>query len=128
MWYSVHAFLYFKYKDGVQDDYFGWENIYLIEAQSPDEAREKGIARAKEDEGDCAGSLTSNGRPASLTFAGLVKFVECADLDLETGRPVDGTELSYSSVSLPSRREFESFVSGRTATVIYHGVAEETAG
>jgi Domain of unknown function (DUF4288) len=125
MWYAVHAFLYFQYKDGSQDEYFGYENIYLVEADSVEEARTKGIARAKKDEGDSEGTLTSNGRPATLVFGGLLKFVECTDLDLQSEKPVDGTELSYSEMTMPNKQEFDNFVSGHTAKVIYHGVEDD---
>jgi hypothetical protein len=125
MWYAVHAFLYFKYKDGLQDEYFGYENIYLIKAESVEEARTKGTARAREDEGDDNASITSNGRPAARTFAGILKIVDCEDLDLETGEPTNGTELSYSELTLPNKREFDKYVSGQSATVVIHGVDDD---
>ena len=40
-WYSASAIFYFEYKDGKQDDYLVWENVYLLEASSVDEARSK---------------------------------------------------------------------------------------
>ena len=125
MWYSVHAFLYFQFKDGSQDEYFGHENIYLIEAESPEEAQTKGKKRAKQDEGDDDGSLTLNDRPATRTLGGILKVVECTDLDLDTDKPVDGTELTYSDLILPNKHEFDKFVSGRSSTLVYLGFDED---
>jgi hypothetical protein len=127
MWFAVHAFHYFQYKDGIQDEYSGWENIYLIEAENVAEARMKGLFRAKADEGDSEGTLTVNGRPATVVLGGILKLVDCIDLDLVTDKPVNGTEVSYTDLTLPSKEEFEKFVSGKTATVVYQGFDEDNA-
>ena len=124
MWYACHAFFYFQYKEGEQTEFSGWENIYLIEAESFDQALVKGKTRALEDEGDSDGSLTCNDRPARLTLAAILKVVECIDLDLETDKPIHGTELSYSDVTVSNRDEFEKLIAGRSAVLTYHGVKE----
>jgi hypothetical protein len=128
VYYACHAFLYFQYKDGNQTDFFGHENIYLIKAESPDEALAKGRIRAQQDEGDDDGSLRCNGRPARYTLASILKVVECIDLDLETDKPVHGTELSYSDFTVVNRSEFEKLIAGQSATVIYHGASDDDKG
>ena len=120
MWYCVHAILYFEYKDGNQGDYVVWEHLYLIKADNPQEAGDKGKIRAKQDEGDSSGGLTVNERPARLKYAGIRKIVDCQDLDMHTMLPTDGTELSYSELIVESPDEFEKLISGDPAAIIYN--------
>jgi len=119
MWYCVHAFLYFAYKDGDQCDYPGWENMYLIEADSVDQARQKGRDRARADEGDSEGTLTYDGRPAKVTLAGLIKIIACEDLDLDTGKPSDGTEVSYTDLLIADKTQLQNLLAGEPAVVTY---------
>lgn len=119
-WYAVHALHFFQYKNGRQDDYLVWEHVYLIHAESFHDARQRGEQRAKHDEGDSKSTLTLNDRPARLVFARIRKVVECQDLDLESGQPIDGTELSYSEFTT-SPEEFAKLSSGKSAVVVYHG-------
>jgi hypothetical protein len=122
MWYCVHALFYFEYRDGNQDDYLVWENMYLIQATSPDEAKAKGEFQAmkteKESEDD---SLKLNERPARFKFAAIRKVVECQDLDEQTGRPTDGTEISYSEFMVSNKEDFSKLICASTATVDYIG-------
>jgi len=64
-WYAASIIMLTKFKDGIQDKYPVWENVILIEGNSPDEASEKALARAREDEGDSAGTYLWEDRPAS---------------------------------------------------------------
>jgi hypothetical protein len=125
MWYAVHALHYFEYKEGEQSDYLVWEHVYLIRAESFDKARERGELRAKQDETDSAGSLTVNDRLARLRFAAIRKVVECQDLDLRSGQPTDGTELSYSEFKASNSAEFAKLTTGESAAVLYLGKEAE---
>jgi hypothetical protein len=120
MWYCVHALLYFRYKDGKQDEFPAWENLYLIKAPSVETARLEGERRAKQDETDSDGTLSYNERPATLTFAGILRVVECEDLDMNSGLPISGTELSYNELTIPDKIEFDKLVRGESANVIVH--------
>jgi hypothetical protein len=120
-WYSVHALHYFEYIDGEQNDHLVWEHVYLIRADSFDQARQRGELRARQDETDSAGSLTLNERPARLRFAAIRKAVECQDLDIQSGLPTDGTELSYSEFNVSSQAEFAKLTAGESASVSYLG-------
>ncbi|MDM8530551.1 DUF4288 domain-containing protein [Anaerolineales bacterium HSG25] len=115
-WYTAHAIMYVKFKDGNQDKYPFWENIILIEATSSDEAFEKAEQRAKEDEGDSRGSFTHEGRPAIRLFAGLRRLVSCVDAE---ERPNHGTELTYSEMEVTSKADFEKLVNGESVMVLY---------
>ncbi len=120
-WFSVHALHYFEYKQGEQNDFCVFEHVYLIRADSSEEAFQRGKIRAKQDEGDSSGSLTINDRAACLRFAGIRVVVECQDLDLETGLPTDGTELTYSEFTVDTRDELAKLIAGEPALVVYDG-------
>ena len=53
-WYVAHVIMYVKFKDGVQDSYPIWENLYLIKASSPAKAWEKAHKYGREAEGIAA--------------------------------------------------------------------------
>jgi len=127
MWYCAHALHYFEYEDGKQDDYLVQENIYLIQAASPDEAMAKGELQGKTVETHLDGSgLRLNDRPARLRFVTIRKVVECQDLDEQTEILTEGgIELSYSEYIISSKDEFEKMIHGKTATVDYLGGEDE---
>jgi len=115
-WYAAHAIMYVKVKDGRQDKYPFWENIILIEAETDDQAFQKAEARARDDEGDSQGTLTYQGRPANLVFAGIRRLVSCTDpLD----QPTDGTEITYLEMEIESEDCFTKLLNGEPVQVRY---------
>jgi hypothetical protein len=120
MWYAAHVIMYFKFKDGVQDSFTVYENIFLVEASSTDEGFQKAARFAEADEGDDHASLTCDGRPATRTFAGIRKLVQVdggmADLD---DRPVDGAEVTYSVFEVKNEKALKRLVAGKAVTVRY---------
>src|SRR5262245_56427996 len=120
MWYCVHALHYFECQSGSQDSYLVWEHMYLIKANSPDDAKSKGELRAQRDEPHTDTRTMLNDRPAQLRFACIRKVVECQDLHILSSMPVDGTELSYSEYSV-SPGEFSNLIEARSAAVVYLG-------
>lgn len=127
MWYCAHVLHYFQYDDEKQDSFLVQENIYLVQATSPDEAMVKGELQGKKVEQYLEGSgLCLNDRPASLRFASVRKVVECQDLDGQVEIPTDEEiELTYSEYIVSSKEEFEKLIHGRTATVDYVGGEDE---
>jgi hypothetical protein len=113
-WYAAHAMMYVRFKDGVQNKYPFWENIFLIQADSDEEAFEKAEQRAKEDEGDSCGSFTWEERPASWSFAGIRKVVDCAEA---TDQPTDGTELTFLEMEVDSEAAFSKLLNGEPVMV-----------
>ena len=83
-WFAAHAIFYFEAKDGPQDSFSIWENVYLVEAKDDDEAWRKADVWARQNEGDSDGSLFWNDRPATLRYAGIRKLIT---VSLERGRP-----------------------------------------
>ena len=47
MWYAAHAVMLFRLKEGEQTEFPIWENIFLIEAATPEETHQKAEARAR---------------------------------------------------------------------------------
>jgi hypothetical protein len=109
--------MYVKFKDGNQDKYPIWENIILIEASSSDEAWDKAIIRAREDEDESPrGESFWEGRPFKFVFAGIRRLVACVD---EDSRPTDGTEITYSQMELPDSDSLSKFLKGEEVFLRY---------
>jgi hypothetical protein len=119
MWYCVHAIHYFEYTIPVQSDYLVWEHLYLIKAESREEARDKGEFRARQDESAPGEMSKVNNRSARLRFITIRKVVDCEDLDLDSNYPTDGTELSYSEFIPLNQEEFNKLAHGHAAIVKY---------
>jgi hypothetical protein len=123
MWYAAHAILYIAFKDGNQDSFPIWENVYLIAAADEEEAWRVAKQRAHEDEGDSEGSLTSNGRPAEWRFAGIRKLITVSHIS-ESGtdddQPVHGAEITYSEFEVTTAAELETLVAGDSLLIHYH--------
>lgn len=115
-WYTAHAIMYVRFKEGPQDSYPFWENIILIEADSDDEAMSKATKRAQEDEGDSQGTFTWSGRPAQWHFAGIRKLIACEDPDTAPG---DGTEITYLEMEVSDKASFSKLINGEPVEVRY---------
>lgn len=117
-WFSAHAILYFKLKSGVQDRVSVWENVYLIEAEDVDGAWEKAEARARQEEGDDDGTLSVDGQPATLVFAGIRKMSEVAHAE-EEGRLRSGDEITYSEFEVTGEESIRALMAGEEVSVTF---------
>lgn len=115
-WYAAHAILYVKLKSGRQETVPFWENIYLIGADTEEEAMVKAIERAREDEGDSRSTFTWAGRPAAWCFAGIRKLVECESPDSQPG---NGTEITYLEMEVDSEDALTRLMNGEPVEVWY---------
>lgn len=116
-WYTAHLVTWFRFKEGPQQYFPVQENLVLIEAASPDEARAKALAKGREYEGDSDGSLRCDDRPATLVFGGIRRLIECDDSDQ---RPRDCTEVSYQDFVLETHADLQRMIAGeevRGATI-----------
>ncbi len=118
-WFIAHAILYTRFKDGNQNIYPIWENMYLIGGDDSTDVFQKAIDRAKRDTGDSSGSYTYDGRPATWEFAGIRKIIECVD------SPEDGVEVSYSTLEVSTYDALERLARGDTVDVTYVGDEDE---
>lgn len=107
-----------KFKDGNQDSYPIWENVFLIEADTPENAGEKAIEIAKTNEGDSENSLTWDDRPATLVFAGLRKLLTVSHPDADEAK-LDGAEITFSEFQIDDKESFQRYVDGKDVTIKY---------
>jgi hypothetical protein len=118
-WYAVSAVLLFRFKEGSQDVWPIWENVYLVSADSPEEAESKGAALAKEAAGNDDGSLTCNRRPARLEFRGIRKVLTIQNVHAAGDDPVDGAEITFSEMELRSEGDLQALVEGKPVPITY---------
>lgn len=115
-WYAVSTIMYAKFKDGNQNQFPVWENVILVVADSPDEALGKATRIAREEEGDSSGTFLYEKRPATMTFGGIRKVIECKNSE---SRPDDGTEITYSVLQVNTQEEFDKLIRGDPTLVLY---------
>jgi hypothetical protein len=118
-WYAVSTILVFRFKEGQQDVWPVWENVYLVSAESPVAAEAKAAAFAKLAEGDDDGSLTVEGRLATRQFCGIRKVITVKSPTVPGDEPVDGAEVTFSELELRSETEIQELVDGKAVTVKY---------
>ncbi|WP_158502003.1 DUF4288 domain-containing protein [Vitiosangium sp. GDMCC 1.1324] len=121
-WYAASAVMYFQLKNEPQDEFYIWENVYLLEAPNGAEARRKAEHFGKLEEGD-DDTLTLDGKPARLVFGGIRKLLTCApaiggssgDNDIIE----DGVEATYNAFTVSSREKLDAFIRGEPVEVLY---------
>lgn len=122
-WYTAHVITYIRYKAQRQETFPVYENLVLIAATSTQEAVQKAADKARlEYVGDSEGTLTSDGEPAEMVFAGVRKVVLVDDSD---ERPGDGTELSYTEMQVSSIEDIERLAAGQTLPVRLDAVVDQ---
>jgi hypothetical protein len=113
-WYAAHAIMYFQLTDGPQDSFQVHENVYLVQADAPNQAWDKAQRLARRDEVDNHGSLRVGERPAQLVFGSIRKVVSVAH-EGPDGQLGDGDELTYSEFSWPIGQRWTSSSEPRTS-------------
>jgi Domain of unknown function (DUF4288) len=116
-WFAAHVIMHYQMTEGVQDRYTGYENIFLVEANTPEEAIEHGAARGREDEGDCSGTLTVDGRPARLVLDGVRKVVKVLHAPRDR-HPAAGDEISYSEFEIADADLLRRFATGEAVPLV----------
>lgn len=120
MWFAAHVIMYFKFKDGQQDSYTVWENVFLVEAATAEEGLRKAERLGRAEESDSEGSLTCEGRPCTLTYAGVRKLITVqGGVDNPEDLPVDGAEVTYSQLVVKDAKALARLVGGKPVTVRY---------
>ena len=115
-WYSAHIILYLELREGAQDHYLVWENIFLIGAGSNAESFEPAERLGRSADEDDDPTLTLDGKPARWVFAGVRKLVECVD---PTERPGDGTEVTYNELIANSIEDVKKLAGGEDVRITY---------
>lgn len=117
-WYSASAIMFVQFKDGKQDSYSVWENVHLLQASNREEAEERAIKRAKDDEGDSSGTFMWEERPAVWVFAGLRKLITVSHPDLDDNE-LDGAEVTFSAFEVETEADLTALVNGEDVNVKY---------
>lgn len=118
-WYSASAVFYFEYKDGKQDEYLVWENTYLLEASSYEEAISKAESYARQYEGDSSGTLNLDGRPVTQKYCGIRKLMEATNSITLEKDSLEGAEVTFSEFLVKDRDSLDRLVAGDSVNVIY---------
>src|SRR4051812_11607791 len=113
-WYAAHVVMCVHFTEGPQDHYPIWENIYLIEADSTEQAFTKAERIGRQQEEDHDDSFRWDGRRAEWYFAGIRKLTDCEPHDT---RPGDGTEITYLQYSVPSAAELDKLLDLRRVAI-----------
>lgn len=106
-WYAAHAVLVVRYRSGEQTSLPIWENIYLINAASDDQAFKDAEDAARSSIEDDP-SFTWDGHPARWEFVGIRKLITCI-VD-ENGNLFSGCEATYSQLEFRTAAELEAFM------------------
>jgi hypothetical protein len=117
-WYAASVIMYTRFKEGEQEKYPLYENVFLIQAETDNGAIEKARRRGMEDEGDSNGTYSYEGRPATLVFAGVRKVIKTQGAD---ERPADGTEITYSEMEVDTQEALLKLANGEPVVVRYEG-------
>lgn len=119
-WYAAHAIMYFQLTDGPQDGFQVYENVFLVQADTPDEAWAKAQEFARRDEGDDRGSLRVGDRPARRIFGSIRKVVSVAH-EGPDGQLGDGDEVTYSEFVVNDRAALDRLIGAEDVEVLYVG-------
>lgn len=121
-WFCAHVIIWMKYKDGIQDEYPLWENVYLIKANTEDEAWEKAEKKGREECEDDDG-LEVDGRPARWTYGGVRKLISvidsgCFECQIDESME-DIIELTWSEFSVPDKASLDKLIDGKPVIINY---------
>lgn len=112
-WYGVHVVMAVRFKDGNQDSYPVWENVYLVHANDPSEAEAKAAKLGADNEGDSSGSFRWDDRPASWQYVGIRKAIEISNSRSKENVPEDGVEITYQTLEFSSEQHLRDYVEGQ---------------
>lgn len=119
-WYCAHVIIG-MHKKGAQSPIDVYENVFLVEANSPEEAYEQAELFGKV-EADLDDGLTIDDVPAVRVFAGIRKLISISNpglLSQDQTPPVHGTELTYSEYQVPDLKTLMKLGEGETVDLRY---------
>ncbi len=119
IWFSCHVVMSVRFKDGAQENFPVWENIYLIQADDAEAAVEKAVQIGLSLEGDSNGSFVWDERPAKWVFAGVRKCIKIVHSSQQSNSPTDGVELTYLDLRFEDEEKLRAFVEGDEAKAIF---------
>jgi hypothetical protein len=115
-WYAVHLIMAVIFKDGKQEKYPVWENIYLLQDRPDEDVYERAARIGESVSGDSNGTFCWEGRPAMWRYVGIRKVIRCNVTDQEN--PLDGSEVTYSELEVSSLDELSKLATGEQVGVL----------
>jgi hypothetical protein len=120
IWYAAHIVMVQRFVDGAAQDEFGvYENVYLVCADTEEEAfgKAEAIGRSKATVG---GDQTWCGRPTKWEYAGIRKLILCGTMtERGEGPPKEGDEITYSQFTVSSEGDLDLLTQGESVAVQY---------
>ena len=120
-WFTASIVVAIKLKENAQEKYPVFEDFYLIEGDSPNQAYEKAVSIGRELEA-LEDNLTLRGQAARRLFVGIRKLRSIfnpAPYEKDTDSPVHGTELSHSYMIVNSEEDLNKLGRGEAVEVLY---------
>jgi len=106
-----------------------WENIILVQGDSPSLALDKAKKAGLEDQEYCSEGLTVDRKPARMVFLGVRKLIECRTVGDIEDKPADGSEVSFSEFLVENDEDLRKLAKGEAVKVIYqNGHGDEEIG
>ena len=122
-WFAVHVCMYFSLGGRAQASVPIWENVFLVLARGPGDAKRKGerIGRGEQ----LMSGVTWAGKPAQLLFAGVRKVVSCAAASSQAGSSDvfaihSGVEATYSEFRV-RKSDLKRLLRGKSVKVTIDG-------
>jgi hypothetical protein len=112
-WYGVHVVMAVRFKDGNQDSFPAWENVYLVNANDPTEAENKAAKLGADNEGDSSGTFRRGDRPASWKYVGIRKTIEISNARSKDNVPADGVEITYQTLQFRDEQRLRDYAEGK---------------
>jgi hypothetical protein len=111
-WYAAHIVMQVQFKTDTQMTFPVWENIYLIESESVEEALTKAESIGVANEGDNGGSFFWEEMPARWVYKGVRKLQTLSHPSDPGNKPTDGCELTFTTYEFASPGDLDRFVEG----------------
>jgi hypothetical protein len=119
-WFAAHAVVAMRRIDS-EGPISAYENIFLVQAENADQARNLATDMAKA-EVEIDDGLTIGGVAAKRTLAGIRKVITISNpspLDLDEDQPISGTEITYSEFEVASEEDLRKLAAGEGVLVHY---------
>jgi hypothetical protein len=114
-WYAAHIIMQVQFKEAKQYKFPVWENVFLIEASSDDDALRKAEEIGESLEGDSHGTFLWEDIPSKWVFRGVKKLnVLSNPADIEN-KPGDGCEVTYTTLEFSCENDMKKFVNGEVS-------------
>ena len=119
-WFAASIIIGLRRHDN-KGDITVYENIYLVEANSGEEALDWANEQGKLEAAIDDDGLTIDNHPAERLFGGIRKLIEITNAAGSTAedQPRSGAEVSYSEFAVPDEETLQRLGSGESVTVQY---------